>query len=339
MEPLSSLVDKMCDQSADNKHGDTLADFLESKGYSVVERIGGVFKYAGESHTYKCENDGMYYIVKLVVDDDAGKKRKGYIENERIALDALWKEFPTGEMKSFLLPPGTEENFDEGYKGVRIVGFARFYVEGEVLGSLIRANDQSLRDWIDRFVGITQDLDNLPDLGLPRTQEKRKVDFQEIMVKNALYWKDEMLKLLNSREDIEFEDSSRDQMIECYESQARDIVEFLGGNKVVLGTALCELNPDHIVIGSEPKPYVLSYSRLNQAYPRYFDVAHLYAWMCAVTGELDQSLKFWENATVPLAKKEFEGLRRVANLQLMGALFDAVENEGGKVRVGCEAFL
>lgn len=320
-------------------------NFLESKGYS---EIGDIEEESLGRFTYSAEIDGMPYFIKISAikdSNDEGSKRQRAIENEISALTELWKRYPEGETKSFILPPGPEIIFDEEYKGLRLGGYARFWIDGKVLGDEFRSGSQEITMWIDRFVNLSSEVDSFPRLDLPRTRDKEKVDFERVIVRNARYWGDKLREQLSSlSESGKLGQGESEEMSESVSKIVKSLAEFFSGRKIVRGSSLKEMTPDNVVFDSlsdpnKAKPYFVNFGYFCQSYPRYYDVARLYGWVCAVLGEQEAALVYWGKASERFAVDEREYLEALTNYLTLGSICDYLSQEEMELKVGPEIFM
>ncbi len=307
-----------------------LKEFLQKKGFHVVSEIGDESR---GTHTYNCESDGMPYVVKIGIGTEENKTRLEDLRNEVIAVTKLWKYFQNGEAKNFMLPPGPETIFDEEEDGFEIYGYARFYIEGSVLGLEMRAGSQSFSAWMDRFVEIVNEIANLPVLDLPRTEQKRGTDFKKVIDENTEMW---VKKLAEYLED---EDSD---MSECVKKVGEEVHEYFEKNEIPIGTIHRELIPDHIIYDTmSEKPYLLNYTKLCQHYPKHMDAAMVYSWISVVLGDVDIAREFWDKCMESVPDDEKEYAKMIRNEIALGVLWDYLdpEKEAGELKVGCDLFL
>jgi len=309
-----------------------LKAFLEIKNYEVTDSIGS--RNRG-TFTYMCESDGMPFVIKLGVVSDGDDKRVRKLKNEVFAVDKLWKQFPAGEAKSFLLPPGAEAIFDEEFEGLEVYGHARFYIDGSCLGFELRSGSENVQSWIERFVDVVNEIDSLPDLDLPRTKEKAEVDFSELIIKNTKLWGTGVQDLVKSKKLKMPEKGFRS----CIDDVVGKVTQYFSENKVVVGTVHGELIPDHIIFDtSSDKLYLINFTRLCQHYPRFFDIGKMYGWILAVLGDVDGAKDFWDQSTKRLKLSEIEALKMMTNELILGSLHNHLDREGKDIKFGGEGF-
>lgn len=307
-----------------------LRDYLKNCGFEVSKFVGNL---AHEKYSFVCFKSDMNYLVKLGVDDEAGKRRVEGLKNEIVALKKLWQEFPDGETKAFHLPPGAEEIFDETYGDLEIYGYSRVYVDGKVLGEEMRAGREYCSDWMDKCADVVSEIDALPDLELPRTKKKEDTDFTEVVVENAKKWLAELEKLEEVAENI---DTS---LMKCMTEAVEKSVAYISGNRFVLGTVHGELTPDNVVLGyGSKKPYISSFGRLCQRYPRFFDVPWVYGITGLVFGDVETAKKLWEVVISNMKIKEIESLKYLSNILTVGHIMMYLKHDEGDLDIDCSIF-
>lgn len=328
-----------------------LQKYLREKGYNVLLRT------SVESHgtfTYQVEKDEMPYWVKIGYTEnfercaEVGRKRKeldatqGRVEdlkNEVAALTALWLKYPSGETDSFQFPPGPEEVFEEEYAGLNVYGYARFVVEGKILGQALRDGSAKFSEWIECCSKMVKTIDSLPDLHLSRTELNRDVKFEELIVNNASFGYDRMkLMLEKGNQGVSAELVKQAGVLV---QEARD---YFSLHRVVTGTVHGDFQPEHIVYLEEGGlPTLVQFSKICQWYPRHWDIAKMYGWVAVVAGDLDGARMFWKHMLekTGLSKERIDYLKVITNIVTLGMMSTAIEPgwDGGKLKVGVEAFV
>lgn len=301
--------------------------FLLAQSYVVMERRGNSTR---GTYTYLCEKEDMRFLVKMSIEREGDKRTMG-LRNEIAALSGLWTAFPVGETEAFLLPPGPEDIFEDEYEGCHVFGYARLYVDGRVLSYNLRDGTESFNNWVEPFTAIVKTIDTLPELDLPRTREKEKEDFPKVIVSNVQFWNELLLKHGGGNLDA------------CLADVVSDITAYIESHTLVTGTVHGQLNPDHIVVSDlNEKPTLVSYSKLCQWYPRYWDAGTVYGWAQAVVSAGDAATAFYQSfADSVVDRKQGEFLKCVVNIGALGSMATVVDPdaEGGNLTVGCEAFL
>ncbi len=305
-----------------SKESELFEKYLSEHGYENINALSDI--------AFECESDGMPYVAKLSTPDGDDDKPVRLLKNEVDALTKLWKIFPSGEARTFILPPGPETIFDEEFEGVHIYGYVRFKIDGVILGQALRKGTQLAEDWIETFANITKEIDSLPNLNLQRTEEKKSENFDEMIVKNSKFWAEKLPGVIPGFEN-------------CKNSVVSKTESYFKSNHAVLGTALCSFNPDNLVFEEGPtpyqfKPYLISYRRLNQSYPRFYDIAVMYGWILGVLGDYAVARTFWEKAGSDLDIKQKEFLQIITNEAALGGIYNAYDLEKIKPVCGCEVF-
>lgn len=313
-----------------------LKTFLKTKDYEVISAIGSEKR---GTFTYVCESDGMKFVVKLGVisngDDNGGSKRIRELKNEVFAVGNLWKQFPKGETKTFLLPPGAEVVFDEEFEKLKLYGYTRFYIDGRCLGSELRDGSENVQSWVGRFVDMVGEIDSLLDLDLPRTKEKANVDFSKLIIDNTKLWGKGIQDLMKSRE-IKMLEKGFDR---CACDTVKKVTKYFSKNHIVVGTTHGELIPDHIIVdANRDKPYLVNFTKLCQYYPRFFDTGKMYGWILAVLGDIKSAEEFWDMSTKKLNLNECKPLKMLTNELILGSLYNYLNLEGEDIKFGCSSF-
>jgi len=328
-----------------------LQKYLQSKGYDVLMRT------SLESHgtyTYHVEKEGMPYWVKLGhvesadrwaeigkkrEETDAPQRRIDDLKNEVAALTVLWLKFPSGETDSFQFPPGPEEVFDGKYEGLTLYGYARFVVEGKILGKPLRDGSESFSNWIEPCAKMIKTIDVLPDLHLPRTELKKEVNFEKLISENVMFWHDRLKtvsKNANSGVDVTLMEQARGIV-----NETRD---YFASRKIVTGTVHGDFQPEHIVyLEGTDLPTLVQFSKLCKWYARHWDIATMYGWVAVVVGDIEGARMFWKRMIekMSLSKDRVDYLKVITNVVTLGAMSTFVEPgwEGGKLKVGVDAFV
>ena len=327
-----------------------LQSFLKKKGYDVL------FRTSVESHgtfTYHVEKEGMPFWVKighsgtvnpwaeLGYKRDKNEGQEGRIDdlkNEVAALMALWELYPLGETNSFQFPPGPEEVFETEYDGLKLYGYARFVVEGKVLGKELKDKKTSFAEWVEPCVKMIKTVDALPDLHLPRTGLKKNVEFEKLIEKNVSFWYDRR-KIAAKNPDT----GVTKDLLSRADKLVQEVRKYFSTHKVVTGTVHGDFQPDHIVyLEGNGLPTLVQFSKMCQWYPRYWDVANLYGWVVSVLGDVENAKSFWNLMTANgFSKDQMDYLRIITNVVTLGNMSTYVEPtwEGGKLKVGVEAFV
>lgn len=313
-----------------------LKTFLEMKGYEVMSDIGSENR---GTFTYTCASDGMSFVVKLGVILDGEDKRVRGLKNEVFAVGRLWRQFPGGEAKSFLLPPGAEVVFDEEFEGLKIYGYSRFYIDGNCLGSELGNGSENMQAWIKRFVDMVNEIDALSELDLPRTKEKAEVDFSKLIINNTKFWGTGVQNFVKSRDLNTPGKGVEEEFISCIDDVVEKVTKYFAENKVIAGTVHGELIPGHIIFDTNGnKPYLINFTRLCQHYPRFFDIGKMYGWMLAVLGDIKGAKDFWDQSTKRLKLSEIEALKMMTNELILGSLYNYLDREGRDIKFGGEVF-
>jgi hypothetical protein len=312
-----------------------IREYLKDVGYPVMEYIGDRQRL---TYTYLSDVLGIHFFSKFAIvgeHEKSADKRKRLLKNELEALQSLWEISEDGVYGNFLLPPGPEEIIDDNYKSYDIFGYIRLYLSGEVVGRSFRSGNYDINKWVNVLSGICLDIDSMSDLGLPRTNEKKDQDFAKTIIENTTMW---TKKLLNRFDKGEVEGVNED-FIKMVEQAADKVVDYYSSNGVVLGTVHCDLVPDHLLWDPlRKKPYVLNFMRLNQSYPRFFDIAKLYSWILVVLGDGRLAINFWEEATKRFKRKECANVEMLANEMLIGSLWNYIDNEQAVIKFDPEYF-
>lgn len=298
--------------------------FLKSKGY-MVSRV--MHKPREDRMTFVCESDEMEYYVKLIRISEHNEKVVNGVKNEVAAMVKLWELYPEGETESFLLPPGPEVEFHEEFEGTAVYGYARFYVDGTILGSALRNGSESFTEWADTYANIVKTIDTLPDLNLPRTAEKKDKQFEEEIVKNMGTWKQK----LETRVPTDIQDR-----IMKAETAVSD---YFKNNRAVTGTVHGELVPDQLVFMKEhAKPTVVQFSKLCQWYPRFWDIGQVYSWVKVVLGDSEGAHKFWDTMISGMDKSLADYVKIVSLSTLVGtlAVYTDPMGETGTVKISTQ---
>jgi hypothetical protein len=310
--------------------------YLNENGYDVEKYVGDRDR---GTLTYLCKVLGIFFHVKLVVYKTQSKKaykRKELLENEIAAFKALWLEAPEGEFDSFMLPPGPEDVFDEEFEGYNVFGYTRLHIDGDILGEEFRLGEEKPVKWTKKFAEIVHQIDTLPQMELPHTGKKDQQDFQKTIIKNTRNWAKGLTKEFEL-DQIGAEENLKD----CIDEAVIKIKEYFAENRPVLGTAHCNLTPDHIVKAPIlKKPYIVNFNRLNQSYPRFFDVAIIYSWLVVVLGTKHAALDFWVKAVEKLkvGNSQLETLEMITNEILLGTLYNFLKFEKEEVKIQCDDF-
>jgi len=153
-----------------------IVKLIESKGFSEVNKVGKNFSYS-------CEKEGMPYIVKLgfLLDEDG--LRVARLKNEVAAVTALWELFPDGETKTFTLPPGPDDIFDEETELGKVYGFSRFYADGSILAEELNHGSEKVDCWIEKFAQMSKEIDSLPELKLPNSERDKQKKYEDEFAK------------------------------------------------------------------------------------------------------------------------------------------------------------
>lgn len=325
---LSFYLNDMAEKLKYSEIDDLLRKFLSEEKHEVKEDRGDSVR---GTFTYQCEQEGMPFWVKIGVVLEEDDKRIRDLKNEVAALTALWKAFPNGETDSFMLPPGPETIFDKEYEGHIVYGYSRFLVEGEVLSHDLRDGTERFISWVDRLTAIMKTIDAFPELDLPRTKEKQSEKFDEVIMKNLSIWSEILKK------------HGPEKMQKCFKDVINNTEEYFKKNKVVTGTAHGQLTPDHIIyMNGGLKPTLVSFTKLSQWYPKYWDLGTIYGWGQAVLGDSAGAVALYEKATKNgYSKNQLEFLNVIVNAVTIGTMGTFVDPaaEGGKLKVGCEAFV
>ncbi len=312
-----------------------LREYLKDIGYPVKQYIGGRRR---PTYTYVSDVLGIHFLSKLAIagkHDESEYKRKRLLQNELEALQSLWDISDDGVYGNFLLPPGPEEIIDDNYKSYEIFGYIRLYLSGEVLSTSFRDGDYDINKWVEIFSRICLDIDSMSDLGLPRTNEKKDQDFSKTIIENTTTWTKKLLDRFKKGK----VEGVNENFIKTVEQAGDKVVDHYSNNRVVLGTAHCDLVPDHLLWDPlRRKPYVLNFTRLNQAYPRFFDIAKLYSWILVVLGDERLAISFWEEATHRIKRQERVGVEMLANEMLMGSLWHYINSEQAVIKFEPEYF-
>ncbi|MBN2100791.1 hypothetical protein JW710_02770 [Candidatus Dojkabacteria bacterium] len=303
--------------------------YLEGKGYSVDALVGNA---SLNKFTYSCEKEGMPFVAKMGVALEGDDTRVKDLRNEVEAVKRLWELYPDGEAKSFLLPPGAEEVFDEKYGKIDIYGYSRFWLEGLCLGDDIRMGVQHISDWIEKFNDIISEIDSFPKMDLPKTKEKEGTDINGKILDTAKNYFEKLQSLAKAGK------TSLDMsVLKGFQAKYKESVEFFKKKKLVLGTVHGNLAPDNFVY-ENGKPYLISFTKLCQCYPRLYDVPWVYSWICVVTGDADTAQKFWDLSTGKLDKEMVDYLEKTGNLLLLGMLWEYLARENNDLKVTNEMF-
>ncbi len=307
-------------------------DYLAKKGYQIEDHICG-------EYTFRCTNYGMDFFVKLTLAATEDDKRILELKNEVAAINNLWKAFPEGETKTFSIPPGTEDEFTGKIDDEFVYGYARFWVDAKVLSTDIRNGQEKVENWVGKFAEIAKEIDTLPDLQLPRTQQKQKEDFIKTIDETSKYWMSELEKRVEMG-DVRMSETEEnlDDFMENVRMRSNQIREYFKENRVITGTSLQEFTPDHVLYGIVEKPYISTFSKLSQSYPRFYDIASMYSWLVSVTGDIPFSMVFFENASDRLAVDQKAYLKIITNHALIGSVYNYLKLEKPIIKANAIAF-
>lgn len=328
-----------------------LQKFISDKGYKILSRIS-----AGDhgTFTYQVEKEEMPFWVKIGhsdildkgvslggdrIDEDTFANRIDDLKNEVAALTALWKRYPSGETDSFQFPPGAEEIFSGEIDGLKIYGYARFVVEGNVLGKALRDKSIIFSNWVEPCGKMVKTLDSLPELRLPSSSRMKDIDFAQFITKKASYWRDQ-LQLLSKKN----ENGVTLDLVKRTEHIAQETEDYVSKNKIVMGSVHGDFQPDHIVyLERGTFPTLVQFSKICQWYPRYWDIATMYAWVAVVLGDVEGAKNFWSHVSEKngLSKDEIVYLKVITNVVTLGMIAQHRKPslEGGKRAIGAEAFV
>jgi 3'-phosphoadenosine 5'-phosphosulfate sulfotransferase len=304
-------------------------EYLETKGYSVVVSAGSKDR---ETFTYKCDNEGMPFWVKMAMgSNEVTEKRIKLLKNEIASIISLWQTYPEGETSGFMLPPGPEDIFEENFNGSQLYGYSRFVVQGEILGPALREKKEVFSKWAGKYITMIKAIDALPELGLPRTEEKKDEDFSKVIVETAR----------SSAERLNALDIGN--MAGCISKTLKEIEIYTGENKIVTGTAHGDMVPDHVVyLDNGVKPTLINFTKLCQWYPRFYDIAMVHAWVQVVLKDRKGAEELWRLFTENgFEKKDLDQAKVLVNALLIGTLAVYMEGEGrgAPCPVDCDVFM
>lgn len=308
---------------------EVIREYLQTKGYSVVLSVGSKDR---ETFTYKCDNEGMSFWVKVAMGaGEAAEMRIKQLKNEIASITSLWKTYPDGETNGFMIPPGPEDIFEENFNGSQLYGYSRFVVQGEILGYALREKREKFSKWAGKYAAMVKAVDALPELELPRTEEKKKEDFSRVIIENVQHAADQLKSL------------EKQKLTECIDKVSQGIEAYVGKNKIITGTAHGDMVPDHVVyLDKGVKPTLVNFTKLCQWYPRFYDLAMVYAWVCIVLKDKKGADELWDLYTGNgFDKRDLSQMKVLVNALLIGtlAVYMGGEGKGLASPVDCDVFM
>jgi hypothetical protein len=263
-------------------------------------------------------------------------ERYVFLRNELDVYKQLWQKYPEGNLNSFILPPGPDDVFGQQLDAYMVFGYSRFRVQGEVLGKKLRNQTEEVADWIDTFASMTQEIDTLPNLSLPKTQIIRRRNYNEIVIKNIKKWQQNLLSIFDK---TETDDPGLEEIINTIQIAAEKSKEYFTENQIPKGTVHGHLIPDEILVSSYlDQPYLLSFTKLNQAYPRFFDIAKMYSWLVVVLGASEPAHEYWHQSTNQLNENDQIYLQMLTNEILLGTLLNYLQYEKKEINLASQDF-